>query len=132
MNDEKFMGRRVLLVEDNDLNREIAKEILEMAGLLVEEAENGRIGMEMFSASKGGYYDLIFMDIQMPEMNGHDATRKIRGLDREDAKSIPIVAMTANAFVEDIQMSKTAGMNDHLVKPINFDELSRVLKKYLG
>lgn len=132
MNDEKFMGRRVLLVEDNDLNREIAKEILEMAGLLVEEAENGKIGMEMFSASKGGYYDLIFMDIQMPEMNGHDATRKIRGLDREDAKSIPIVAMTANAFVEDIQMSKTAGMNDHLVKPINFDELSRVLKKYLG
>ena len=75
---------------------------------------------------------MIFMDIQMPEMNGHDATRKIRGLDREDAKSIPIVAMTANAFVEDIQMSKTAGMNDHLVKPINFDELSRVLKKYLG
>jgi len=126
-----FSGRRVLLVEDNDLNREIAREILEMAGLTVEEAENGRIGVDMFSASEAGYYSLVLMDIQMPVMNGYDAAAAIRALDRPDALRVPILAMTANAFVEDIQATKAAGMNEHLAKPIDFDALSSALKKYL-
>lgn len=126
-----FSGRRVLLVEDNDLNREIAREILEMAGLTVEEAENGKIAVDMFSASKAGYYSLILMDIQMPIMNGYDAAAAIRALKRTDALRVPILAMTANAFVEDIQAAKAAGMNEHLAKPIDFETLSSVLKKYL-
>ncbi len=126
-----FSGRRVLLVEDNDLNREIAREVLEMAGVTVEEAENGRIAVDLFSASKTGYYNLILMDIQMPVMNGYDAAAAIRALKRPDALRIPILAMTANAFVEDIQAAKAAGMNEHLAKPINFDALGAVLKKYL-
>ncbi len=126
-----FSGRRVLLVEDNDLNREIAREILEMAGLTVEEAENGQIAVDMFSASKAGYYSLILMDIQMPVMNGYDAASAIRALNRPDALRVPIFAMTANAFVEDIQAAKAAGMNEHLAKPIDFETLGSVLKKYL-
>jgi len=126
-----FSGRRVLLVEDNDLNREIAREVLEMAGLTVEEAENGQIGVDMFSASEAGYYSLILMDIQMPIMNGYDAAAAIRALKHPDALRIPILAMTANAFVEDIQAAKAAGMNEHLAKPIDFETLSSALKKYL-
>ncbi len=126
-----FSGRRVLLVEDNELNREIAREILEMAGLTVEEAENGQIAVDLFSASEAGYYSLILMDIQMPVMNGYDAAAAIRALKRPDALRIPILAMTANAFVEDIQAAKAAGMNEHLAKPIDFDALGAVLKKYL-
>lgn len=126
-----FSGRRVLLVEDNELNREIAQEVLEMAGLTVEEAENGQVGVNMFSASEAGYYSLILMDIQMPVMNGYDAAAAIRALKRPDAQQIPILAMTANAFVEDIQAAKAAGMNEHLAKPIDFDALGSVLKKYL-
>ncbi len=126
-----FSGRRVLLVEDNELNREIAREVLEMAGLTVEEAENGQIAVDMFSASDAGYYSLILMDIQMPVMNGYDAATAIRALNRPDALRIPILAMTANAFVEDIQAAKAAGMNEHLAKPIDFETLSSALKKYL-
>ncbi len=126
-----FSGRRVLLVEDNELNREIAREVLEMAGLTVEEAENGQIAVDMFSASKPGDYSLILMDIQMPVMNGYDAAMGIRALKRPDALRIPILAMTANAFMEDIQAAKAAGMNEHLAKPIDFDALGSVLKKYL-
>ncbi len=126
-----FSGRRVLLVEDNDLNREIAREVLEMSGLTVEEAENGKIAVDLFSASKAGYYSLILMDIQMPIMNGYDAAATIRALKHPDALQVPIIAMTANAFVDDIQAAKTAGMNEHLAKPIDFDTLSSVLKKYL-
>ncbi len=126
-----FSGRRVLLVEDNDLNREIAREVLEMAGLTVEEAENGQIAVDLFSASNVGYYSLILMDIQMPIMNGYDAAAAIRALMRPDALQIPILAMTANAFVEDIQAAKAAGMNEHLAKPIDFETLGSVLKKYL-
>ncbi len=126
-----FSGRRVLLVEDNDLNREIAREVLEMAGLTVEEAENGKIAVDMFSASNAGYYSLILMDIQMPVMNGYDASTAIRALKHPDAMRIPILAMTANAFVEDIQAAKAAGMNEHLAKPIDFETLGSVLKKYL-
>ncbi len=126
-----FSGHRVLLVEDNELNREIAREILEMAGLTVEEAENGQIAVDLFSASQAGYYSLILMDIQMPVMNGYDAAAAIRALKRPDALRVPILAMTANAFVEDIQAAKAAGMNEHLAKPINFDALDAALKKYL-
>ena len=126
-----FSGRRVLLVEDNELNREIAREVLEMAGLTVEEAENGQIGVDLFSASQPGYYSLILMDIQMPVMNGYDAATAIRALKRPDALRVPILAMTANAFVEDIQAAKAAGMNEHLAKPIDFEAFGSVLKKYL-
>lgn len=124
-------GHRVLLVEDNELNREIAREFLEMRNLDIEEAHNGLEAVEKFSLSEKGYYDIILMDIQMPLMNGYDATAKIRGLDHPDAKSIPIIAMTANAFVEDIQNAKNAGMNEHLSKPIDFDKFSNVLNEYL-
>ncbi len=126
-----FSGRRVLLVEDNELNREIAREVLEMAGLTVEEAENGQIAVDLFSASEAGYYSLILMDIQMPVMNGYDAAAAIRALKHPDALRIPILAMTANAFVEDIQAAKAAGMNEHLAKPIDFEALGSVLRKYL-
>ncbi|MBO5450456.1 MAG: transporter substrate-binding domain-containing protein [Coprococcus sp.] len=126
-----FSGHRVLLVEDNDLNREIAREVLELVGLTVEEAENGKIAVEMFSAAKAGYYSLILMDIQMPVMNGYDAATAIRAMKHPDALRVPILAMTANAFVEDIQAAKAAGMNEHLAKPINFEMLSSILKKYL-
>ncbi len=122
---------RVLLVEDNDLNREIAREIMEMAGLQVEEAEDGKEAVEKVTASPEGYYDIIFMDIQMPVMSGYEATRAIRALDRADTAAVPIIAMTANAFLEDIQASKDAGMNEHLSKPIDFDRFSEILKKYL-
>ncbi len=126
-----FSGRRVLLVEDNELNREIAKEVLEMAGLTVEEAENGQIAVNLFAESEEGYYSLVLMDIQMPVMNGYDATVAIRSLERPDARRVPILAMTANAFVEDVQAAKAAGMNEHLAKPMNFEALSEMLKKYL-
>ncbi len=126
-----FSGRRVLLVEDNELNREIAREVLELAGLTVEEAENGQIAVDMFSAAETDYYSLILMDIQMPVMNGYDAATAIRALKRSDAMRVPILAMTANAFVEDIQAAKAAGMNEHLAKPIDFEALGAVLKKYL-
>ena len=131
ISENDFAGRRVLLVEDNDLNREIAREVLEMTGLTVEEAENGQVGVERFSASAPGYYSMILMDIQMPVMNGYDAAAAIRALHRPDALHIPILAMTANAFVDDIQAAKAAGMNEHLAKPIDFEKLSSVLKKYL-
>ena len=127
-----FKGKRVLLCEDNELNREIAKEILEMSQLTVDEAEDGQVAFDLFANSDDGYYDIIFMDIQMPNMNGYDATRAIRNLNRPYAKQVPIIAMTANAFVEDIKASEAAGMNEHLSKPIDFAKLHQLLEKYLG
>lgn len=123
---------RLLLVEDNELNREIAVELLSQTGVQIETAENGLRAVEAFENSPEGYYDLIFMDIQMPVMNGYDAARKIRQLPRKDAKSIWIVAMTANAFVEDIRLSKEAGMNEHCSKPIDADHLHEILRKRLS
>lgn len=128
----RYAGKRALLVDDNELNREIAVEILKMAGMDVEQAENGKEAVDKFLASEEGYYDIIFMDIQMPVMNGYDATVAIRSMERADAVSVPIIAMTANAFMEDVEASKNAGMNEHLSKPIDIERLSSVLGKYLG
>ncbi len=126
-----FTGKRVLLVEDNELNREIATEILQMVGLEVESAEDGSIGVDMVAASEPGYYNLVLMDIQMPVMNGYEATCAIRTLNRRDARCIPIVAMTANAFAEDIQAAKSSGMNEHMAKPIDLERLMEVLGRWL-
>ncbi|MDE7185764.1 MAG: response regulator [Lachnospiraceae bacterium] len=120
---------RLLLVEDNALNREIALELLSLTGVQVETAENGLRAVEAFEQAPEGYFDLIFMDIQMPVMNGYDAARKIRQLPRKDAASVWIVAMTANAFVEDIRLSREAGMNEHCSKPVNEDRLHEILRK---
>lgn len=127
-----YSSKRILVVEDNDLNREIAEEILAMTGVKVETAENGKAAVDMVAASEEGYYDLILMDLQMPVMNGHDATRALRKMERKDTKTIPIVAMTANAFVEDIQQSKASGMNEHMSKPLDIDQLQRMLSRWLG
>ena len=127
-----YSSKRILVVEDNDLNREIAEEILSMTGVEVETAENGKAAVDMVAASEEGYYDLILMDLQMPIMNGHDATRALRAMGRKDTKTIPIVAMTANAFVEDIQQSKASGMNEHMSKPLDIDQLQRMLSRWLG
>ena len=124
-------GRRVLLAEDIELNAEIATDFLEMAGLEVDWAKDGEQAVEKMAASPEGYYSLIFMDIQMPNMNGYEATRAIRGMDRADAGRIPIVAMTADAFTDDILNSKKAGMNEHIAKPIDVDTLARVLSIYV-
>ncbi|MBQ9442639.1 MAG: response regulator [Selenomonadaceae bacterium] len=126
-----FTGKRVLLVEDVEVNREIAKAVLSETGLEVEDAPDGIDAVEIFQRSKKNYYDLILMDIQMPKMNGYEATKKIRALERDDAKNIPIIAMTANAFEEDKTSAFNAGMNDHVAKPLDIPKLLATLKKYL-
>ena len=126
-----FSGRRVLIVEDNDLNMEIALEFLQSLGLVCEGAENGRRAVEMFNASAPGHYEMILMDVRMPVMNGYEATREIRRLAREDARQIPIVAMTADAFSSDIKMALNAGMNEHLSKPVSIERLQEVLGQWL-
>lgn len=128
---ENLSGRRILLVEDNELNREIATELLEASDAFIEAAENGREAVDMFETSKVGYYDVILMDIQMPVMNGFEAAGLIRGLDRSDAKTIPIIAMTANAFVEDVQKSLAAGMNAHIPKPLDINKLLSCINSLL-
>lgn len=127
-----YSGKRVLLVEDNDLNREIAEEILKMTGMEIDKAENGKIAVDIFAASAIGTYDMILMDVQMPVMNGYEAASAIRSLNREDAADIPIIAMTANAFAEDIQDAKKSGMNEHLAKPLDFDKMAEVFARYLN
>lgn len=128
---KELAGKRVLLVEDNELNREIAVELLEMQGLQVEAAENGKSAVELFVRSAPGYYDVVLMDIQMPVMDGYEATAAIRALPRQDAVRIPILALTANAFVTDVGKAKNAGMNDHITKPINLEVLFATLYKWL-
>lgn len=131
--DEKsdFSGKRILLVEDNELNREIAVGILGEAGFEIETAENGLIGSDKLMASEPGYFDLVLMDIQMPVMDGYEAARRIRSFDNPVLAEIPIIAMTANAFEEDKALSKAAGMNDHLTKPIEIPVLFETLKRIL-
>lgn len=126
-----FSGRRILLVEDNELNIEIAREVLEMTGAVVEEALNGESAVEAVRNSPENHYAAVLMDIQMPVMNGYEATRAIRDLPREDVQSLPIVAMTADAFVEDIQRAKDVGMNAHIAKPLDFALLYRVLAHWV-
>lgn len=121
----------VLLVEDNDLNAEIGEELLSMMGITTRRAVNGQEAVDRFLAESSGFFDLIFMDIQMPVMNGYEAATAIRSSGRPDAASIPIVAMTANAFTEDVKRSLEAGMNEHLTKPVDMDELRRVLRACL-
>ena len=129
--DFEFDGRRILLVEDNTLNTEIAKMLLEVKGFAVETAENGLRAMEMFSKSEKGHYDAILMDIRMPIMDGLAAAANIRNLSNEDAQDIPIIAMTANAFDDDVEKSKAAGMNAHLAKPIEPERLYRTLYDFI-
>ena len=125
-------GLRFLAAEDNEINSEILKEILSIEGAGCEIAENGQLVLERFIHSAEGEFDAILMDVQMPVMNGYDATRAIRALQRKDAKEIPIIAMTANAFAEDEREALDAGMNVHLSKPIDVELLKKVLKQYTG
>ena len=124
----ELAGRRVLLAEDMPVNAEIMLMVLEMRGMKAEVAENGRIAVEKFSANEPGYFDAILMDMRMPEMDGLEATRVIRAMDRPDAKKIPIIALTANAFDEDVQRSLQAGLNAHLSKPVQPEALFKTLE----
>lgn len=123
-------GKRILLVEDNELNREIAVEIISDLGIKVESAEDGKEALDIYLEKGAGYYDLIFMDIQMPVMSGYQATEAIRASGQEDARTIPIVAMTANAFTEDIIASKNSGMNEHITKPLSLEQLVSCIVKW--
>lgn len=125
-----FLGRRILLAEDNDLNWEIAEDLLSEVGFELERADNGKVCVEKFEQSPQGYYDVVLMDIRMPIMNGYDAAKAIRALGRPDAK-LPIIAMTADAFSDDIQRCLDCGMNEHVAKPIDVNRLTQLLKKYL-
>ncbi|MDD6397614.1 MAG: response regulator, partial [Selenomonadaceae bacterium] len=124
-------GHRILLVEDNELNADIAMELLSMCGLEVEYAENGVKAVDMVMHKPEDYYELILMDIQMPVMNGYDATRAIRAGNSSYHKRVPIIALTANAFAEDVQAAKTVGMNEHIAKPLDLQVLERILQKWL-
>lgn len=125
-------GRRILLAEDNELNWEIANALLSDRGIELEWAEDGKICLEKFANSPAGYYDAILMDIRMPHMTGYEATMEIRKLTRPDAESIPIIAMSADAFADDIKRCLECGMDAHIAKPIDIEELERVLRKYLS
>jgi CheY-like chemotaxis protein len=127
---ESFAGYSVILAEDIEVNREIVIALLEPTELAIDCAENGLEALNLFSAAPDRY-DLIFMDLQMPEMDGYEATRRIRALDAPRARQVPIVAMTANAFREDISRCLEAGMNDHVSKPLDFDKVLATLRKYL-
>ena len=126
-----FSGRRVLVVEDNEMNRDIARELLEMHGFMVETAANGKLAVEAFASHPSGYYDAILMDVRMPVMDGLEATKHIRISGRADARSVPIIAMTANAFDEDTRESIQSGMNGHLSKPVDIRLLLGTLAEYI-
>ena len=126
-----FTGKRLLLAEDNDLNREIIKELLMETGIEVDTVENGMEALKKVEESPEYYYDIVFMDIQMPKMDGYKATMAIRALQRRDIKELPILAMTANAFSEDVMMSKQAGMNGHMAKPLDIAVMCKNLEKWL-
>ena len=126
-----FSGKRILLVEDIELNREIADVILTESGFLVESAPDGTDAVSMVEKAEENYYDAILMDVQMPIMNGYEATRAIRSLSRKDVKDLPIIAMTANALEEDKEAAIKSGMNGHIAKPLDMDIFISVLKKFL-
>lgn len=130
INTEIFKGKRILLVEDNELNREIATEILEESGFIVDKAEDGKVAVEKISKAQEGDYELILMDIQMPKMDGYEATKQIRAMQPEE-EHIPIIAMTANAFEEDRKLALDIGMDDHLAKPIDPKNMLKVISKYI-
>jgi len=132
LSETSFKGKRVLLVEDIEVNREIAKMVLSEMELEIDEALDGTDAVEIFGKSPLNYYDAVLMDIQMPTMNGYEATRAIRKLNRADSKTVPIIAMTANAFDEDKNNVLAAGMNDHIAKPLDIPQLLATLKKYLS
>ena len=125
-------GLHVLLAEDNELNMEIAEFLLQNEGADVTRAWNGQEAVEIFKKSRSGEFDVILMDIMMPVMNGYEATKRIRSMDREDAKTIPIIAMTANAFTEDRLKAKKAGMNEHIAKPVDVKLLVKVIHELLN
>ena len=129
VSEKSIKGLHILLVEDNELNMEIAEFVLQNGGADVTKAWNGKEAVELFRKSEPGGFDAILMDIMMPVMNGYEATKMIRSLDREDAKEVPIIAMTANAFTEDRQKAKEAGMNEHIVKPVDVELLIKVIHK---
>ena len=129
--DYNLKDKRVLLVEDNELNREICEELLVEEGIIVETAEDGQIAVDMVTEKGISYYDFIIMDIQMPVMNGYDATRAIRKLEKS-GEHIPIIAASANAFDEDVKNSLEAGMDAHIAKPVNIDQLKVKMKEYIN
>ena len=131
MHKADLRGKRILLAEDVEINVEIMLMILEGREMIPEVAENGRIAVEKFAASSEGYYDAVLMDMRMPEMDGLEATRRIRAMDRSDSKTIPIIALTANAFDEDVQKSLQAGLNAHLSKPVQPDSLFETLESLI-
>ncbi len=124
-------NRHFLIAEDNEINSEILLELLHIEGADAQVAENGALAVELFCNTPPGHFDAVLMDVQMPVMNGYEATKKIRALAREDAKTIPVIAMTANAFAEDVKDARDAGMNDHIAKPIDMDVIRKTLYKYL-
>ena len=126
-----YSGKRLLLVEDNELNREIAEVILTEAGFMIESAPDGTDAVAMVEKSEEGYYDAFLMDVQMPVMNGYEATKAIRAMSREDVKTLPIIAMTANAMEDDKEAALKSGMNAHIAKPLDIELLMSVLRQYL-
>lgn len=131
-NHAELKGKHILMAEDVDINAEIMEQLITMREATIDRAENGKLAVEMFEKSAEGYYDAILMDVRMPEMDGLEATTKIRALERPDAKTVPIIAMTANAFDEDVQRSLQVGMNAHLSKPVEPELLYRTLEEYIG
>ncbi|MBQ1475569.1 MAG: response regulator, partial [Ruminococcus sp.] len=127
----KLEGKRILIAEDIEINAEIIKMLLQTRGIESERAENGKEALDMFTSHPSRYYDAILMDMRMPEMDGLEATRRIRALDRPDSKTLPIIALTANAFDEDVQRSLQAGLNAHLSKPVQPEELFDTLEKLI-
>ena len=125
-------GRRILVAEDNELNWEVASELLSDLGAELDWAEDGKICLDKFSNSPEGYYDAILMDLRMPNMTGYEAAEAIRALDRPDAKTVVIIAMSADAFSDDVKRCLDCGMNAHTAKPIDVTELERLLKKFFN
>ena len=128
--DKRIAGMKVLVVEDNELNLDIVREVLKEKGLIVTGAENGQIAVDLFRDNPPGTFDAILMDMHMPVMDGVSATMEIRAMERADAGTIPILALTANDFEEDIRQTKKAGMNDHLTKPFDMDKVFGTLAEY--